>query len=143
MTDPLPLEDGLVIPAADLSWTAARSGGPGGQNVNKVASKVVLRFDLAGNTTLGPGVKARLQALAGSRLTETGEILVTSQAGPDQRQNLEDARTKLRDLIRRALHPPKPRRPTRPTRASQTRRLDSKRRQGAKKQVRRSPSGDE
>ncbi|RCK79746.1 MAG: aminoacyl-tRNA hydrolase [Candidatus Ozemobacter sibiricus] len=143
MNEPLVIEGTVVIPAADLSWTAVRSGGPGGQNVNKVASKVVLRFALANSAALTSEVKARLRALAGSRLTEAGEIIVTSQAGPDQRQNLEDARAKLRQLVVRALHPPRPRRPTRPTRASQARRLDTKKRHGAKKQTRRCPPGED
>jgi len=127
MLELLIISELISIPAADLSWSATCSGGPGGQNVNKVASKVILRFFLDGNTTLSTCAKKRLRSLAGSRLTDAGEILITSQSGPDQRKNLDDAREKLRHLILRALNPPKPRRPTRPTLASKTRRLDSKR----------------
>src|SRR5690606_29195710 len=93
----------VVIPDAELAWTAARSSGPGGQNVNKVASKVELRFDFAASGALSAPVKARLRALATSRLDAEGRILVTSQLTRDQSRNLEDARQKLAELIRAAL----------------------------------------
>lgn len=136
MADPLVVTPRIVIPAAELAWTAVRASGPGGQNVNKVASKVELRFDLPGSEALPPAVKARLARLAGNKLDADGCILITSQATRDQRQNLEDARDKLAELVRRALVPPKRRRPTRPTRASQKRRVDQKRKHSEKKQAR-------
>jgi ribosome-associated protein len=126
----------VVIPAGDLSWRAVRSSGPGGQNVNKVASKVELRLDLDGTGALDGETKARLRALAGARLAG-GEVVIVSQATRDQKQNLADARAKLAALIARALHRPKPRRPTRPTRSSVERRLADKQRRARLKSERR------
>jgi ribosome-associated protein len=126
----------LVIPAADLSWRAVRASGPGGQNVNKVATKVELRFDLAGTRALGPEVKARLHRLARGRLDAEGRIVIASQKTRTQERNLEDARARLAALVEAALIPPRPRKATRPSRASKRRRLDDKRRQGDKKRGR-------
>jgi len=125
-----------VIPAADLQIEAVRSSGPGGQNVNKVATKVELRFDLRGTQALAPAVKGRLRALAGKRVDADGRIRVISQRTRDQSRNREDALEKLAEMIRAALVPPRPRRPTRPTRASKARRLDDKRKQSSKKRLR-------
>ena len=139
MIDPLPVTALLTIPAADLEWSAARGSGPGGQNVNKVASKVELRFDLTGTSALNQAVKERLRGLAANRLDSEGRILIISQESRDQRNNLETALRKLRELILKALVPPKKRRPTKPTRASKERRLDSKRVHSDKKRRRSSP----
>src|SRR3954462_1669914 len=103
MAEPLRIDGRLVIPAGDLSWSAARSSGPGGQNVNKVASKVELRFDLAGTRALGAAVKARLRAIAGHRLDVEARVRVVSQKTRDQAQNLADARDKLAAMIAAAL----------------------------------------
>lgn len=136
--DDLLINRRIVIPAADLAWTAVRASGPGGQNVNKVASKVDLRFDLAGTTAFSDEVKERLRRLPEARLDRDGRLVVTSQVTRDQSRNLEDAREKLADLIRRALVVPKRRKPTKPTKGSRERRLGAKRAQSEKKQARRS-----
>ena len=127
----------VVIPGDDLSWRAVRASGPGGQHVNKVSTKVELRFDLPGTRALTEPIKARLRRLASGRLDGDGRIVITSQATRNRVRNLQDARRKLALLILDALPEPKPRRPTRPSRASQRRRLDHKRRQSDKKQHRR------
>src|SRR5688500_9655041 len=135
--DALRIDDRITLPAADLSWTASRAGGPGGQNVNKVASKVDLRFDLEGTRALAPDVKARLRAIAGTRLDSEGRVLITSQVTRDQARNLADATAKLREMILRALHPPKPRRKTKPSRGQREQRLRDKKSHSQKKQSRR------
>jgi ribosome-associated protein len=136
MADPLRIDAQVVIPAAELEFEAVRSSGPGGQNVNKVSSKVELCFDVEATDALGPAVKARLRALAGKRVDAAGRIRVVSQRTRDQSRNRKDALDKLADMIRQALVPPKPRRPSRPTRASKARRLDDKRKQSSKKRLR-------
>lgn len=136
MSDDLTIDGKVRIPAAELSWKAVRSGGPGGQNVNKVASKVDLRFDLPASTALGSAVKARLRRLARNRLDAEGRLVVTSQATRDQARNLEDARRKLAELIREALRPPKRRKKTRPSRAAKERRLKEKKKRKERKQQR-------
>lgn len=136
MSDDLVVKPWLVIPGAELAWSAARSSGPGGQNVNKVSTKVELRFDFARSSALDAGTRARLQKLAVGRLDAEGRLLLTSQVSRSQATNLEDAREKLAALVRRALFVPKKRRPTKPTRASKERRLASKRRESEKKRAR-------
>ncbi len=137
MNEPLIVSAAVQVPPGDLTWTAARSSGPGGQNVNKVASKVELRFDLPGTRVLDEATKARLRALAGARLDADGWVLIISQLTRDQSRNLEDARDKLRTLILRALERPTPRRPTRPSRAAKERRVADKRQRSSTKQLRR------
>ena len=134
---PLIISDRLVVPDTDLDFSAIRSPGPGGQNVNKVASKVELRFDLEGTTALDGPTRDRLRTLAKTKLDAEGRILVVSQLTRDQSRNLEDAREKLALLIREALVRPKRRRATKPSRAAKARRVDEKRKQGDKKQARR------
>jgi ribosome-associated protein len=141
--DPLIVTPAVVIPAAELSWTAVRSSGPGGQNVNKVASKVELLFDLRHSVALAPDVKGRLRALAGKRVDAEGFLHVVSQRTRDQQQNLGDALDKLRELIAAALVRPKPRRPTKPTRGSKRRRMDDKRRRSGTKALRGRVTGDD
>jgi ribosome-associated protein len=114
-----------------------RASGPGGQNVNKVSSKIVLRFDLKASRVLDEGTKARLFVLAGSRVDAEGALSIVSQATRDQPKNLEDARQKLAELIRRALERPKRRKPTRPSSSAKRRRLEHKRKLGDKKRERR------
>jgi ribosome-associated protein len=116
----------VEIPDSDLEVAFIRSAGPGGQNVNKVASAVQLRFALARNTTLRADVKSRLRALAGNRMTDAGELLIVSRESRSQEQNRRAAEQRLVDLVRRALIAPKKRHATRPTRASKERRLEGK-----------------
>jgi ribosome-associated protein len=129
--------DTLVIPEALLSWTAVRSGGPGGQNVNKVASKIDLRFDLARCEQLTDAVKSRIRESHRSKLDAEGRLVITSSATRNQLENLEDARNKLAALIRAALVERKKRKPTKPTLGSKRRRLDEKKRHSEKKRARR------
>jgi len=144
MNEPLQITNIVLIPAQDLEWSSARASGPGGQNVNKVSSKIELWFDLANNSTLPEDVKQRLKTIVGSRLTIDGRILVKSQKTRDQARNLEDARDKLKELIIEAFRVPKTRRPTRPSKRAKARRLDAKRIRGAAKRERRGkPSADE
>lgn len=136
---PLIVKEGLVIPEDQLRWTFARSGGPGGQNVNKVSSKAILRWRPP-TDFLPAAVWSRFRKLAARYLTEEGEVVIASDEYRDQPRNIERSREKLRALILTALVPPKRRIATKPTRSSRMRRLDEKRRASEKKSSRRSPS---
>ena len=116
----------IAIDEAELQESFIRASGPGGQNVNKVESAVQLRFDVRNSPSLPEDVKARLERLAGSRLTNDGVLIITAQRFRTQERNREDAQTRLVELIRQATERPKPRRPTRPTLASKKRRLEAK-----------------
>jgi ribosome-associated protein len=133
---PLLIAPGVEIPDSDLSVAFTRSAGPGGQNVNKVASAVQLRFALAANATLRSDVKARLRALAGHRVTDDGELLIIARESRSQEQNRRLAEERLVDLIRRALVPPRKRVATRPSRASREQRLGMKKRSQKTKKLR-------
>ena len=132
----------IAIPEEEFVWSFARSGGPGGQNVNKVASKAVLHWDLAGNATVPPEVKARLAALQRRRVTTEGVLVLTSQRYRDQERNRADCLEKLRELLVEAAFVPKARRATRPSRGSKERRLQAKQRRAATKAGRRGPVED-
>jgi ribosome-associated protein len=133
----------LAIPDDELSVSFMRSSGPGGQNVNKVASAVQLRFDLGGSAVLSAEVKTRLRTLSGRRVTADGALLIVARNHRSQDQNRREAEERLAELIRRALVPPKPRRPTEPTRASRQRRLEGKTRVKRAKRLRARPRWDE
>jgi ribosome-associated protein len=134
--------EGLSIPDDELHFTFARSGGPGGQNVNKVSSKAVLHWNLAGNSTLPPDVKQRLQARNGRRITVHGYLVIQSQRYRDQPKNIEDCREKLRGLVLEARHVPKRRKPTRPSKGSNERRLMAKKQQSQRKSRRGRPNDE-
>jgi len=141
--EPLIIDHRLQIAARWLSYSAVRASGAGGQNVNKVASKVELLFDVQACDELPEPVRARLVAAARNRMTADGQIRIVSQATRDQAKNLEDARQKLAELVRKALFVPKQRRPTKPTRSSQHRRVDEKRRDARTKQLRGRVGGED
>jgi ribosome-associated protein len=127
----------VVVPPDAMEIRAVRSGGPGGQNVNKVATKIVLRVDLAQILGLDMAARSRLQSLAAGALDAEGRLLVTSQRTRDQRMNLEDAREKVRRLVLAALVRPIARHKTRPTRGSVERRIEDKKRRSRVKTTRR------
>lgn len=124
---------GLALDPAELRFQFVRASGPGGQNVNKVATAVQLRFDLWASPSLAAGVKARAARLAGSRLTVDGEILIFAERFRSQAANRRDAVDRLVALLADAAEPPRPRRATRPGAGARARRLDGKRRRGAVK----------
>ena len=136
MSGPIQVDADVLVPAAALAWRAVRSSGPGGQNVNKVASKVELRADLSLVTGLTPAARSRLERLAAPRLDRNGRLLVTSQRTRDQVRNLEDAREKVRRLVESALREPKKRRATRPSAAARDRRVRRKKETAERKRGR-------
>jgi ribosome-associated protein len=140
---PLPIVPGVDLPDSDLSVSFVRAGGPGGQNVNKVASAVQLRFDMQGSRCLSAEVKQRLRTLSGRRLTAAGQILIIARNHRDQEQNRRDAERRLTELIRRALVAPKPRKATQPTRGARERRLQHKAHAQRAKRLRARPRWDE
>ena len=133
----------LSIPSGELEVETSRSGGPGGQNVNKVETKVTLRFRPDTSRVLSPVQKERLIRGLHGRLNNAGELVVHASRFRSQARNLEDACERLAEQVRAALAPKRTRRPSRPTRASRERRLGAKRRQGQQKRLRGSGSGDE
>jgi ribosome-associated protein len=136
------LTKNIQIPESEFHFTFARSGGPGGQNVNKVASKAVLHWDVAASPSLPAEVKERFSAQNRSRITTEGVLVLDSQRFRDQPKNVADCLEKLRELLLRSLHRPKKRRPTKPSRSSKERRLQAKRHISRQKAHRRKPETD-
>jgi ribosome-associated protein len=125
-----------------LEIRATRAGGPGGQHVNKVSTRIEVVWDVATSPSLADEQRSRLLARLASRLDRRGRLRVVSDASRSQRRNLETAVERLRETVRRALHVPKPRKPTRPSKAAVERRLETKKRRATKKKERRGPPDD-
>lgn len=138
----LVVNDRIRIPLREFQFTFARSSGPGGQNVNKLNTKALLRWPVAKSPSLPEAVRRRLLSKVARRVTAEGDLLITSQRFRDAGRNVADCLEKLRKLLAEAAVTPRRRRPTRPTRASVERRLDQKRKRSQKKRQRR-PELDE
>jgi ribosome-associated protein len=126
----------VAIDESEISESFIRASGPGGQNVNKLATAVQLRFDVRRSPSLPDEVRARLERIAGRRLTRDGVLVITAQRYRTQERNRDDALTRFIELVRTATVQPRPRRPTRPTFASKVRRLEGKRRRAGIKALR-------
>jgi ribosome-associated protein len=139
----IPVTAKIALDEREIAEVFIRASGPGGQNVNKVASAVQLRFDARRSPSLPDDVRGRLQRLAGSRLTRDGVIVITAQRHRAQARNREDALARLLDLIRRAAQPPPRRRTTKPPASARERRIEGKKRRGGIKRLRQTkPSFD-
>jgi ribosome-associated protein len=130
----------ISLDESELEFSFVRSSGPGGQNVNKVATAVQLRFDVARSPSLPDDVRARLIARAGSKLTRDGVLILTARRFRTQDRNRADVIERLVELIRAAATPPKRRRKTKPTRASKQQRVERKRRRSSTKRLRGRPA---
>ncbi len=142
MPEGLFIKPGLVIAAGELSERFIHASGPGGQNVNKVASAVQLSFDVGRSPSLPEPVRAALLKIGGSRVSKDGVLTITARQFREQERNRADARARLAALVREAATPPRPRRATRIPRSSKKQRLESKKRRGALKSHRTRPPAD-
>ena len=138
----IPITDTLAIEDDEIVEKAARAQGPGGQHVNKTSTAIELRFDVRNSPSLPEDVKARLEKLAGSRLTLEGVLVLFAQGSRSQEMNRQEARERLVDLIRRATEIPKPRKKTKPTYSSKLKRLEGKARRSGVKAMRGKPTVD-
>jgi ribosome-associated protein len=127
----------IMLDESEFEWRFVRGSGPGGQNVNKVATTAQLKWDAMGSDTLSDDVKERLVKLAGRRISRDGYILIEAANHRTQNRNRQEALDRLVRLVRRAVSPPKPRRPTLPSKSAKAKRLEGKRRHAAKKRQRR------
>ena len=139
----LTINDPLQIPLRELEFDFVRSGGPGGQNVNKVNSKAVMKWNTTWNSTLPDDVKERFRSKFHRRINQNGELIITSQRFRDRGKNVADCLAKLRLMVLEVAEAPTVRKATKPTKGSQRRRLDQKRQTSQKKQNRRSPRMDD
>ncbi len=143
MADPIPVAPGVTIPEAALEVRQVRASGPGGQNVNKVASRVELLVDVERIEGLDAAARARLYVLAGRRRAADGRLRLVAQESRDRHRNLEIVRERARDLVGRALQAPAARRPTRPSRGAREARLRTKAKESRLKAARRPVGTDE
>jgi len=139
MSAPLEILPGVRLNPAEIQFTYATSGGPGGQNVNRVATKAVLRLHIVGSPSFNEAQRERLIDKLGNRLTRDGDLVLHASRHRHRERNREDALERLVAVLRGALQVQKKRRPTKPTRGSKRRRLDSKRQNSEKKRLRRNP----
>jgi ribosome-associated protein len=135
---PIRITAAIALDPAEIHESFVRAGGPGGQHVNTTSTAVQLRFDVRNSPNLADDVRRRLERLAGSRLTRDGVLVLQAQGHRSQKRNREEALARLVELVRAAARPPVPRKPTKPTRGSKQRRLESKKKHGALKALRRS-----
>ncbi|MDP6445772.1 MAG: alternative ribosome rescue aminoacyl-tRNA hydrolase ArfB [Pirellulaceae bacterium] len=142
-SDRLVVNRRLSVPIAELVFTYSRSSGPGGQNVNKVNTRVQVRWNVLESESVPDDVRSRFVQRYHNRITRDGHLILASQRTRNQADNVRDCLDKLRDLLVAVAEPPKPRKKTKPSRASRERRLRAKRRQSAKKQNRRRPAMDD
>ncbi len=140
--DDIVVTDEIRIPRSELTFQFSRSGGPGGQNVNKVNTRVQLRWNVEETETLSDEVRRRLKTLNRRRINSDGELIITSQRYRDQPRNIEDCIEKLQELVAAAAVKPRRRRPTKPSAGSHRRRLQGKKERSQRKQNRRPPRMD-
>jgi ribosome-associated protein len=133
----------VQIPENEFEWQFARSGGPGGQHVNKTSTKALLRWDVTHSPSLPEGVRRRFLETYGTRVNQDGHLLLSSDQYRSQSRNIDDCLERLRTMLVAVLQPPRRRRPTRPTRASKERRLTQKKQHGSKKKLRKKPKPDD
>jgi ribosome-associated protein len=141
--DTLKVNRTLTLPGREIGFDATTSSGPGGQHANRSATAVELTFDVAGSPTLSGAQKNRIMKALSSRLDSRGVLRVRAADERSQKRNLERARSRLADLLRRGLRRPAPRKPTRPTAAARRSRLEAKKRRGQRKRMRAKPAPDD